>query len=160
MLVETLSWQVAAKWRNLYLGPQELSDGILSLCMMETKVFFLLFFVCLFVSCFVVVVCFLRQGFSVQPWLFWNSLCRPGWPITQKFACLCLPSAGIKGFTIMPGWYCKLYMPRSGECQGQEGRGWGGEQGGGRLQGTLGIAFEMYIKKVSKKKRKKKTTCS
>jgi hypothetical protein len=24
-------------------------------------------------------------------------LCRPGWPRTQKSACLCLPSAGIKG---------------------------------------------------------------
>jgi hypothetical protein len=23
-----------------------------------------------------------------------NSLCRPGWPRTQKFTCLCLPSAG------------------------------------------------------------------
>ena len=21
-----------------------------------------------------------RQGFSVQYWLSWNSLCRPGWP--------------------------------------------------------------------------------
>jgi hypothetical protein len=29
--------------------------------------------------------------------LSWNSLCRPGWPQTQKSACLCLPSAGIKG---------------------------------------------------------------
>jgi hypothetical protein len=27
----------------------------------------------------------------------WNSFCRPGWPRTQKSACLCLPSAGIKG---------------------------------------------------------------
>jgi hypothetical protein len=27
----------------------------------------------------------------------WNSLCRPGWLRTQKSACLCLPSAGIKG---------------------------------------------------------------
>ena len=26
-----------------------------------------------------------------------NSLCRPGWPRIQKSACLCLPSAGIKG---------------------------------------------------------------
>jgi hypothetical protein len=24
-------------------------------------------------------------------------LCRPGWPRTQKSACLCLPSAGVKG---------------------------------------------------------------
>jgi hypothetical protein len=32
-----------------------------------------------FLFCFV----FLRQGFSVYPWLSWNSwnsLCRPGWP--------------------------------------------------------------------------------
>jgi hypothetical protein len=27
----------------------------------------------------------------------WNSLCRPGWPQTQKSTCLCLPSARIKG---------------------------------------------------------------
>jgi hypothetical protein len=40
---------------------------------------------------------FSRQGFSVEPWLSWNSLCRPGWPPTQKSTCLCLPSAGIKG---------------------------------------------------------------
>jgi hypothetical protein len=31
------------------------------------------------------------------PRLSWNSLCRPGWPRTQKSACLCLLSAGIKG---------------------------------------------------------------
>jgi hypothetical protein len=28
----------------------------------------------------------LRQGFSVESWLSWNSLCRPGWPRTQKSA--------------------------------------------------------------------------
>jgi hypothetical protein len=33
--------------------------------------------------------------FPVYPWLSWNSLCRPGWPRTQKSACLCLPSPGI-----------------------------------------------------------------
>jgi hypothetical protein len=49
----------------------------------------------LFLFCFVLF--FSRQGFSVQPWLSWNSLCRPGWPRTQKSTCLCLPSAGIKG---------------------------------------------------------------
>jgi hypothetical protein len=27
----------------------------------------------------------------------WGHLCRPGWPRIQKSACLCLPSAGIKG---------------------------------------------------------------
>ena len=35
--------------------------------------------------------------YPVLPWLSWNSLCRPGWPLNQKFACFCLPSAGIKG---------------------------------------------------------------
>ena len=40
---------------------------------------------------------FPRQGFSVQPWLSWNLLCRPGCPRIQKSDCLCLPSAGIKG---------------------------------------------------------------
>lgn len=29
---------------------------------------------------------FLRQGFSAQPWLSWNSLPRPGWPRTQMSA--------------------------------------------------------------------------
>jgi hypothetical protein len=53
----------------------------------------LFLFVCLFVCLF----CFSRQGFSVERWLSWTSLCRPGWPRTQKSACLCLPSAGIKG---------------------------------------------------------------
>jgi hypothetical protein len=38
-----------------------------------------------------------RQGFSVYPWLSWNSLCKPGLPRTQKSTCLCLPNSGIKG---------------------------------------------------------------
>ena len=40
---------------------------------------------------------FSRQGFSVQPWLSWNSLCRPAWPQSQKSTCLCLLSSWIKG---------------------------------------------------------------
>jgi hypothetical protein len=62
------------------------------------------FFVCLFVLVLGFFVClfvwfgFSRQGFSVYPWLSWNSLCRPpGWPRTQRSTCLCLPSARIKG---------------------------------------------------------------
>jgi hypothetical protein len=50
-----------------------------------------------FFCCCFILFCFSRQGFSVYPWLSWNSLCRPGCPQTQKSACLCLPSAGIKG---------------------------------------------------------------
>jgi hypothetical protein len=52
------------------------------------------FFFCLFVFLF------FKTGFlwaAEQPWLPWNSLFRPGWPWTQKSACLCLPSAEIKG---------------------------------------------------------------
>lgn len=47
-----------------------------------------------FLSC--LVLFFLRWGLSVKPWLSWNSVCRPGWPLSQRFSSLCLPSAGIK----------------------------------------------------------------
>jgi hypothetical protein len=45
------------------------------------------------------VFCFFETGFLCIALyrLSWNSFCRPGWPWTQKSACLCLPSAGIKG---------------------------------------------------------------
>jgi hypothetical protein len=49
---------------------------------------------------FVFVFCFFRDRVSLcrlRTVLSWNSLCRPGWPRIQKSACLCLPSAGIKG---------------------------------------------------------------
>jgi hypothetical protein len=42
-------------------------------------------------------VCFSRQGFSIEPWLSWNSLCPPGWPLNQRWVCPCLLSAEIKG---------------------------------------------------------------
>jgi len=35
-------------------------------------------------------LCFSRQGFCVQPWLSWNSLCRPGWSQTQRCTCISL----------------------------------------------------------------------
>jgi hypothetical protein len=34
----------------------------------------------------------------------------------------------------------------------RSGSGWVREQGGGRVWGTFGISFEMYIKKMSNKK--------
>jgi hypothetical protein len=35
---------------------------------------------------------------AIESWLSRNLLCRPAWPQTHKrSACLCLPSAGIKG---------------------------------------------------------------
>jgi hypothetical protein len=39
---------------------------------------------------------------ALAVWLSWNSLCRPDWPRTQKSACFCLPSAGIKGMCHQP----------------------------------------------------------
>jgi hypothetical protein len=58
---------------------------------------------------------FLRQGFSVQSWLSWNSLCRPGWPRTQKSACVCLPSTGITGNFVLLFIYC-VYVRECGSC--------------------------------------------
>jgi hypothetical protein len=50
-------------------------------------------------------------------------------------------------------WSCKLYMPQYRGMPGpRSGSGWVGEQGGGRVLGTFGIAFEMYIKKISNNK--------
>jgi hypothetical protein len=34
----------------------------------------------------------------------------------------------------------------------RSGSEWVGEQGRGRVEGTFGIAFEMYIKKIANKK--------
>jgi hypothetical protein len=51
---------------------------------------------------------FSRQGFSVYPWLSWNSLCRPGWPGTQKSACLCLQVLGLKVCATTPGFHTFL----------------------------------------------------
>jgi hypothetical protein len=48
-------------------------------------------FICLLVCLF------FETGFLCVALAVLNSLCRPGWPQTQKSACLCLPSAGIKG---------------------------------------------------------------
>ena len=43
------------------------------------------------------IMTFVREQISaIQGLFFWNSLWRPGWPWTQKSACLCFPSAGIK----------------------------------------------------------------
>jgi hypothetical protein len=40
---------------------------------------------------------FFETGFLCIALAVLDSLCRPGWPRTQKSAYLCLPSAGIKG---------------------------------------------------------------
>jgi hypothetical protein len=69
--------------------------------------FFFLFF------CF-----FLGGGCRVS---LYSSGCRPGWPRTQKSACLCLPSAGIKGVRHYAWPSCSFLIPlevaERGECQ-------------------------------------------
>jgi hypothetical protein len=65
---------------------------------------------CFVLFCFVFVFVFSRQGFSVEPWLSWNSLCRPGWPWTQKSACLCLWVLGLKACTTTPGYSLLFFM--------------------------------------------------
>jgi hypothetical protein len=86
---------------NLYTSPNSLVlySFFLSFFLIFLVFFLLSFIFIYFVFVFVFVFCFLFFAFffSVYPWLSWNSLCRPGWPQTQKSVCLCLPSAGIKG---------------------------------------------------------------
>ena len=51
-------------------------------------------------TAFFVLFCFFQDRVSLYSpgcWLSWSSLCRPGWPQTQKSSCLCLQSAWIKG---------------------------------------------------------------
>jgi hypothetical protein len=47
----------------------------------------------------------------------------------------------------------RLYAPIQGNARARKGEwvGWGAGQGRGRVYGTLGIAFEMKIKKISNK---------
>lgn len=52
---------------------------------------------------FIKTLCFVfsRQGLSVYPWLFWNSLYSPGWPWTQSSTYLYLPSAWLIKMILM-----------------------------------------------------------
>ena len=58
-------------------------------------------------------VCFSRQGFSVQPWLSWNSICRQGWPWTQRSTCLCVRVLGLKTCTTTARLDCWLNLPKT-----------------------------------------------
>jgi hypothetical protein len=51
---------------------------------------------------------------------------------------------------------CELYIPQyRGKSGPRSGSGWVGDQGGGRLEGNFRIAFEMKMKKISNKNKKK-----
>jgi hypothetical protein len=62
-----------------------LESNFLFVCLLACFLF--LFFVCLFIE----------TGFLSVALAVLDSLCRPGWPQTQKSTYLCLPSAEIKG---------------------------------------------------------------
>ena len=86
---------VTEKNKNMSFSAPLLGPSLQTMEGMETRRWVFFFFYFFF---FLLFFFFSRQGFSVQPWLSWNnSLCRPGWPRTQKSTCLCLPSTGIKG---------------------------------------------------------------
>ena len=91
---------------------------------------------------------FPRQGFSVLPWLSWNSLCRPGWPRTQKSMCLCLPSAGIKGVV------AHAFNPSTREAEADgflsSRPAWSTEW----VPGQPGLHRETLSRKTKKKKKK------
>ena len=57
----------------------------------------LFLFVCLFLFVWLVGFWLFETGFLYIALAVLESLCRSGWPRTQKSTCLCLPSAGIKG---------------------------------------------------------------
>lgn len=72
----------------------------------------------LFFSLFVLFVS--ETGFLyVAPWLYWNLLSRPGWSWTQRSACLCRQSAGIKAvcyYTQLGHLFLYLHLCKNGSC--------------------------------------------
>jgi hypothetical protein len=69
------------KVKKIHILQSNVVDGPGAVCIVCVVFFFFFFF-----------------GFS-------SSLCRPGWPRTQKSTCLCLPTAGIKGVRHL-AWLC------------------------------------------------------
>jgi len=60
-----------------------------------------------FCFCFSVFVFVFSFGYFQRWGFLWNSLCRPGWPWTQRPACLCFLSAAIKG---LAHHFCLLFI--------------------------------------------------
>jgi hypothetical protein len=91
MLVNYLRQVLGLKTRSSTRAVITLKVRTISLALPIPHIFkeFTFLFVCLF-------VCF-ETGFLCVALAVLDLLCRPGWPQTQKSACLCLPSAGIKG---------------------------------------------------------------
>ena len=84
---------------------------------------------CFVLFCFVLLcfVCFVSRFPSVQLCVFWNSLCRPDWPQTQRVTCLYILSARIKGITAVwprQGFPVEPWMSQNQLCK----PGWPGTQ--------------------------------
>lgn len=75
----------------------------------HTQIGFLILFFDLFI------LNILRQGFSLQSLLFWNSPSRLGWPRTHRFSYLCLRHAGIIGMCTMPSYKIPNLLALQGE---------------------------------------------
>lgn len=61
-------------------------------------------------------VCVCRQVFCVEPCLFRNSLCWPGWPWAHRSVSLCLPSAGTKGVFQLSKAVFELHYVSGNSC--------------------------------------------
>jgi hypothetical protein len=94
-----MCWLVTASHHIKFLSScsHNIKSYINSLIHFSVKAEFWLSFINSSYLIYLFIFGFSRQDFSLQSWLSGNSLCRPGWPWTQKSACFCLPSAGIKG---------------------------------------------------------------
>jgi hypothetical protein len=78
--------------------------GIKAVCRQVQPISWFCLFCCFVLGLFVCL--FVKTGFLCVALAVLNSLCRPSWPRTQKSACLCLPSARIKGV----GHYCPAHF--------------------------------------------------
>ena len=91
-------------WANIHLSATAYHVCSFSIWLPHSGWYFLVLSICLRISrihCFGVFVCLFGWlvGFLFLFFCFFEavSLCSPGWPGTQKSACLCLPNDGIKG---------------------------------------------------------------
>jgi hypothetical protein len=64
-----------------------------------------------------------RQGFSVYPWLSWNSLCRPGWPPPARVLVLWVGRCGRTAghFPCSPRWASGCVKPLTHTMGGGQG---------------------------------------
>jgi hypothetical protein len=92
----TLRWPDDGQALVTLLSPPQPPHPTDGLTGAHTRLLHLTFFVCL-----VGWLVFLRQGFSVYPWLSWNSLCRPGFYLFVVWGLNPEPSACLASFIFL-----------------------------------------------------------